>query len=80
MIENFKLKVFRVVADNLNYRRAAGTPQEMKNMTIRLVLRIVRLLIGQNRPESEAELHGKLVLVAPATSIETRTRCRTLCN
>jgi DNA-binding transcriptional LysR family regulator len=23
MIENFKLKVFRVVADNLNYRRAA---------------------------------------------------------
>jgi hypothetical protein len=22
MIENFKLKVFRVVADNLNYRRA----------------------------------------------------------
>jgi len=26
MIENFKLKVFRVVADNLNYRRAADEP------------------------------------------------------
>jgi hypothetical protein len=54
----------------------AGTPRELKNRTTRLVIRIVRLLIGKYRPESKAEPISNLVLASPPTSLETRTRCR----
>jgi hypothetical protein len=58
----------------------AGTPRELKNKATRLVLRILRLLIGQNRPESEMQPQTGPVLSSSGTYRQTRTRCRMAWN
>ena len=60
MIENFKLKVFRVVADNLNYRRAADelriiqpavTSRHGAKIDRRLQNPDIRCTFGTKKPE-----------------------------
>jgi len=54
----------------------ARTPRELKYRAMRLVLRILPLLIGKDQPESKAEPLSNQLLASPATSLETRIRCR----
>jgi transposase len=52
----------------------AGTPRELKNRATRLVLRILRLLVSQNRPESAVKPQTGPVLASSRSYPQTRTR------
>lgn len=58
----------------------AGTPRELKNRAIRLVLRISRLLTCQNRPNSVVEPRTHSDLDSTDTYRSIRPRCRTFWN
>ena len=55
----------------------AGTPRELKNRAIWLVLRIFLLLTCQNRPESAVAARTTSVLDSPGAFRSIRPRCRT---
>jgi transposase len=58
----------------------AGTPRELKNRAARVILQILRLLTGQNRPESTAEPQTEPGFTSPGTYRDAMTRCRTTWN
>ena len=54
----------------------AGTPRELKNRAIILVLRVFRLLTCQNRPNSAVEPQTTPVLHSTGTYRSIRPQCR----
>jgi hypothetical protein len=58
----------------------AGTPRELKNKATRLVLRILRFLVGPNRPESAVKPQTGPVLASSRSDRQTRTRYRRAWN
>jgi transposase len=58
----------------------AGTPRELNNRATRFVLRIFRLLTGQNRPKSPVESKTDSASPSYRINCETRPRCRTPWN
>ena len=52
----------------------AGTPRELKNKATRLVLRILRLLLGPNRPQSALKPQTGPLLASSRSYPQTRTR------
>jgi hypothetical protein len=58
----------------------AGTPRELKNRAIWLVLRIFRLLTCQIQPNSVLEPRTPTVLDSPGAYRSIRPRCRTFWN
>jgi hypothetical protein len=55
----------------------AGTPRELKNRAVQLVLRLFLLLTCQNRPNSVLEPRTPTVLDSTGTYRSIRPRCRT---
>jgi transposase len=58
----------------------AGTPRELKNRAVQLVLRLFLLLTCQNRPNSVLEPRTPTVLDSTGTYRSIRPRCRTFWN
>jgi hypothetical protein len=58
----------------------AGTPRELKNRAVQLVLRLFLLLACQNLPNSAVEPRTDFILGSSRIHREIRTRCRTVWN
>ena len=58
----------------------AGTPRELKNRAVQLVLRLFLLITCQNRPESAIDLKTTSVPASSGIYRGIRPRCRTFWN
>ena len=58
----------------------AGTPRELKNRAVQLILRLFLLITCQNRPNSVLEPRTPTVLDSPGAYRSIRPRCRTFWN
>jgi transposase len=58
----------------------AGTPRELKNRAVQLILRLFLLITCQNRPHSVLEPRTPTLLDSPGAFRSIRPRCRTCWN